>query len=109
MDEAKLSSDTSFSDITDLGGRQQNLQTKFIKNEKRVTSARDAANSALEQASAANAVLYNLNAQFKNVSSSLETKNGVIYSAKDRALDLQRRANELASSASNKITNINGE
>ena len=30
MDEAKMSSDTSFSDITDLGGRQQQLHEQLI-------------------------------------------------------------------------------
>lgn len=63
---------------------------------------------AKKQAKEANSVLYQLNSEFKNVSSSLETKTSVIGSAKDQAVDLQRRANELATSASNKMSNIYG-
>jgi hypothetical protein len=49
MDEAILSSDTSVSDVRDLSGRQQSLQTGFIKNENRVNSAREAAVTAKTQ------------------------------------------------------------
>lgn len=106
MDEAILSSDRSVSDVRDLSARQQSLQTGFIMNENRVNSARDAAVAAKDLASSANAELYQLNAEFKNVSSSLEVKTNDIGRAKDLAVDLQRRANELATSASNKMANI---
>ena len=61
------------------------------------------------QASSANAELYQLNSEFKNVSSSLDVKTNDIGRAKDLAVDLQRRANELATSASNKMANIYGK
>ena len=136
MDEAILSSDRSVSDVRDLSARQQSLQTGFIMNENRVNSARDAAVAAKDlvkvtlysyyhyqrkilkflkknisnypQASSANAELYQLNSEFKNVSSSLDVKTNDIGRAKDLAVDLQRRANELATSASNKMANIYG-
>jgi hypothetical protein len=40
------------------------------------------------------------------VSDSLDQKSGKIGSAKDRALDLHRRANNLANSASSKLANL---
>ena len=103
-----MSADTSVSDVRDLAVRQQTLQTGFIKNENRVNSARDAAKTAKGKASNANVELYQLNHEFKNVSTSLESKTAVIGSAKDIAVDLQKRANELATSASNKMANIYG-
>ena len=43
MDQAISSSDSSVSDVRDLSTRQQDLQTNFIKNENRVSAAREAA------------------------------------------------------------------
>ena len=40
------------------------------------------------------------------MSDSLDQKSGKIGSAKDRALDLHRRANNLANSASSKLANL---
>ncbi len=70
--------------------------------------AREVAAAAREVASGANAVLYKLNNEFKNVSTSLADKTGLIRGAKDLAIDLQRRANELATSATNKLASIYG-
>lgn len=108
MDESIATSDLSVLDVADLAGRSQPLQTDFIKNEARVTSAREAAAAAKERASAANAVLYQLNNEFKNVSRGLEAKAEAVGGAKDTAVDLQRRANELATSATNKLSSIYG-
>jgi hypothetical protein len=58
--------------------------------------------------SKANTELYKLNIGFKNVSVSLESKTESIGSAKDRAVDLQQRANALATSASNQLSNLLG-
>eukprot|EP00094_Tigriopus_californicus_P009037 TCALIF_08711-PA protein Name:"Similar to LanB1 Laminin subunit beta-1 (Drosophila melanogaster)" AED:0.08 eAED:0.08 QI:0/0.86/0.81/1/0.86/0.87/16/623/1807 len=106
MDEAIRSVDQSLMDVQDLARRQQSLQTSFIRNAKRVNASRDAATKAKNQASEDNTELYNLNLEFKNVSGSLDAKTNSIGSAKDLAVDLQRRASELATSASNKLTNI---
>lgn len=106
MQEAVISSDASIADVRDLAAKQQMLQTSFIKNKNRVGAAKEAAGVAKKQASEANQVLYQLNNEFKNVSSSLVSKTSVIGNAKDFAMDLQKRANELASSASNKLANI---
>ncbi len=108
MDEAIVSSDSSMADVSDLVARHKTLQTDFIKNENRVKAAREAAASAKQKAFTATSVLYQLNNDFKNVSSSLEQKTKVIGSAKDQAVDLQRRANQLATSATNKLRSING-
>ena len=43
MDQAISSSDSSVNDVRDLSTRQQDLQTNFIKNENRVSAAREAA------------------------------------------------------------------
>ena len=109
MTEAINSADTSVYDVRDLSTRQQTLQTNFIKNENHITSAREAAEMAKDQASNANKILYELNKEFKNVSDSLESKTSVIGQSKYRAVDLQKRANELATSASNKMASIRGE
>merc|ERR1712083_301702 len=58
------------------------------------------------QASQANADLYKLNSDFKNVSESLSSKEANIGSAKDRALNLQRRASTLSNSASQKLSDL---
>ena len=109
MDEAMTSSDKSMYDVQDLARRQQILQTNFIRNQQRVETAREASSTAKAQADAANAVLYQLNNDFKNVTSILDSKSSLIQTDKSRALDLQKRASDLASSASNKLTNIRGE
>ncbi len=106
MDVAIQSSDKSVTDVTDLAARHQALQTDFIKNENRVNSAREASRSANGKASSANDVLYGLNNEFKNVSMALKSKSDVIGNGKDLAVDLQKRANELANSASNKLASI---
>lgn len=68
-----------------------------------------AASAAKAKASSANSVLYQLNIEFKNVSAGLDEKTESIGEAKDSAVDLQRRANELATSATNKLSSIYGE
>ena len=92
----------------DLAARQKTIQTDFIKNQNHVASAQKAAEDAKKQASKANTELYKLNIGFKNVSVSLESKTESIGSAKDRAVDLQQRANALATSASNQLSNLLG-
>lgn len=101
--------DTAVAEITDLTMRKSSFQTDFIRNENRVKSAQAAAEAAKDQAASANSELYQLNNGFKNVSSSLEVKISTIGGAKDMAVDLQRRANDLASSASNKLANLFGK
>ncbi len=108
MEEAIRTSDESVLGVQSLSTTSQPLQTKFIRNEARVKSAREAARDAKDQASAANAVLYRLNNEFKNVSSMLEEKTLSIGDAKDVAVDLQSRANSLANSATNKLSSIYG-
>ena len=54
-------------------------------------------------------VLYTLNNEFKNVSGILQEKSDAIGGAKDKAVDLQKRANELANSATNKMSSIIGK
>ena len=54
-------------------------------------------------------VLYTLNNEFKNVSGILQEKSDAIGGAKDTAVDLQKRANELANSATNKMASIIGK
>ena len=109
MSQAIQSSDNSVADVTDMTIRHQTLLTEFIKNENRVNAAREAAGTAKEKASGANAVLYQLNNAFKNVTNGLQTKTLAIGNAKDRAVDLQKRANALATSSSNKLSSINGK
>ena len=74
-----------------------------------MASAQKAAEDAKKQASKANSELYKLNIGFKNVSVSLDSKTESIGSAKDRAVDLQQRANALATSASNQLSNLLGK
>merc|ERR1711988_2071391 len=86
--------------------KQKQLQTAFISNENHVKKAQAAAEGAKTQASKANADLYKLNSDFKNVSESLSSKEANIGSAKDRALNLQRRASTLSNSASQKLSDL---
>ena len=80
----------------------------FFCSQNHVASAQKAAEDAKKQASKANTELYKLNIGFKNVSVSLESKTESIGTAKDRAVDLQQRANALATSASNQLSNLLG-
>ncbi len=109
MESAVNAADLSVIDVQDLALRQKSLQTDYIKNENRVKSATDAALKAKSQADKANTELYQLNNGFKNVSGSLVEKTAKIGGAKDLAVDLQRRANELAASATNKLAYLRGE
>ena len=68
----------------------------------------DAAEDAKQQALQANNDLYLLNTGFKNVSSTLRAKDDLIGTAKNTAMDLQRRANALSNSATNKLANLYG-
>lgn len=106
MDVAVEVSTETFDATSELLARQKTLQTVYIANENHVKSAQQAAEKAKLQARRAGDDLYQLNAGFKNVSSNLETKTTSIGTAKDKAVDLQKRANSLANSASNKLTNL---
>lgn len=108
MDIAVNAADKLVFDVQDLALKQRNLQTKYIKNENRVTSATEAALKAKTQADKANTELYQLNSGFKSVIGVLESKTASIGGAKDLAVDLQRRANELAAQASNKLSFLSG-
>merc|ERR1719410_3118969 len=106
MESATRVSDQTFEDTNTLLEEQRNLQTAFISNENHVKKAQAAAEGAKSQASQANADLYKLNSDFKNVSESLSSKEANIGSAKDRALNLQRRASTLSNSASQKLSDL---
>ena len=109
MDTAVNAADKLVLDVQELALKQRKLQTDYIKNENRVTAATEAALKAKTQADKANTELYQLNNGFKNVSGVLSEKTGTIGGAKDLALDLQRRANELAAQASNKLSFLSGK
>lgn len=109
MEKATNAADTSVTDVGDLAARQQQLQTEYIKNENRVKLAKEAAADAKARAEKANADLYELNNGFKNVSTALDAKTRLIGTAKDLAVDLQRRANTLSNSATNKLANLYGK
>merc|ERR1711936_1073295 len=68
--------------------------------------AQTVAEGAKRLASKANSDLYALNSKFRTVSESLTQKEAKIGSAKDRALGLQRRANTLSNSASQKLADL---
>ena len=68
----------------------------------------EAAEDAKEKAQEANNDLYLLNTGFKNVSDTLTEKTREVTDAKDKAMDLQRRANLLSNSATNKLDNLKG-
>merc|ERR1712038_522168 len=106
MESATRVSDQTFEDTNTLLEEQRKLQTAFISNENHVKKAQAAAEGAKSQASQANADLYKLNSDFKNVSESLSSKEANIGSAKDRALNLQRRASTLSNSASQKLSDL---
>ena len=106
MEEATTVSDKTFDETTALLEKQKLLQTAYISNENHVKKAQTAAEGAKSQASKANSDLYKLNSDFKNVSESLSYKESNIGSAKDRALNLQRRASSLSNSASQKLADL---
>merc|ERR1719310_241793 len=106
MEEATAVSDNTFENTNQLMEKQRQLQTAFISNENHVKKAQAAAEGAKSQASKANADLYKLNSDFKIVSESLSNKEENIGSAKDRALNLQRRASTLSNSASQKLADL---
>ena len=68
----------------------------------------EAAEDAKAKAQEANNDLYLLNTGFKNVSDTLQDKTREVTDAKDKAMDLQRRANLLSNSATNKLDNLKG-
>merc|ERR1712066_669803 len=105
-EEATSVSDATFDNTNELMERQRQLQTAFISNENHVKKAQAAAEGAKSQASQANSDLYKLNSDFKNVSESLSSKEANIGTAKDRALNLQRRASTLSNSASQKLSDL---
>jgi len=106
MDVAVAVSTETFDKTKALLKRQKTLQTDYIANENHVKSAQQAAEKAKLQARRAGDDLYQLNTGFKNVSTNLASKTNSIGAAKDKAVDLQARANKLANSASNKLTNL---
>ena len=109
MTDAISKADNLVLDVSGLGMRQTSLQRDYTKNENRVLSATEAALKAKTKADKANTELYQLNNGFKNVSGTLEEKTVTIGGAKDLALDLQKRANDLAAQASNKLTYLTGK
>jgi chromosome segregation ATPase len=106
MEAATGVSDETFQRTEDLVRRQKSLQTAFIANDNHVKSAQTAAEMAMNKANKASSDLYKLNADFFNVSTSLTAKSDKIGRSKDRALDLQKRANNLANSASSKLASL---
>ena len=103
MQDATRISDKTFADTEVLMDKQKALQTAYISNENHVKKAQTVADGAKSLASKANSDLYALNSKFRTVSESLTQKEEKIGSAKDRALGLQRRANKLSNSASQKL------
>ena len=95
-------------DVQNLAIQQRTLQTDYIKNENRVSAATEAALKAKTKADKANTELYQLNNGFKNVSGVLKVKTELIGDASTLALDLQKRASDLATSAQNKLTVLAG-
>ena len=107
MQDATRISDKTFADTEVLMEKQKALQTAYISNENHVKKAQTVADGAKSLASKANSDLYALNSKFRTVSESLTQKEDKIGSAKDRALSLQRRANKLSNSASQKLVRPN--
>jgi len=106
METATRLSQETFDRTGELLNEQTALQTIYIANENHVASAQKAADMASSKAEKAAQDLYVLNRDFGQVSASLKEKSGKIGSAKDRALDLQKRANNLAHSASSKLATL---
>merc|ERR1712088_342315 len=106
MQDATRISDKTFADTEALMEKQKALQTAYISNENHVKKAQTVADGAKSLASKANSDLYALNSKFRTVSESLTQKENKIGSAKDRALSLQRRANKLSNSASQKLADL---
>ena len=109
MNNAVSKADTLVMEVTELVGKQTKLQGDYFTNENRVKLATEAAIQAKTQADRANTELYGVNIGYRDVSDQLEVKGQSIGGAKDLALDLQRRANNLANSATNKISLIRGK
>jgi len=107
MQDATQISEETFAGTKKLIEKQKALQTAYISNENHVKKAQTAADGAKTLASKANSDLYALNSKFRTVSDSLAQKENKIGSAKDRALSLQRRANTLSNSASQKLADLN--
>jgi len=106
MQDATLISNQTFEDTKELLEKQKALQTAYISNDNQVKKAQIAAEGAKKQASKANLDLYALNSKYRTVSESLTEKDRKIGSAKDQALSLQKRANDLSNSASQKLGNL---
>jgi len=106
MQEATRVSNDTVDGTTELLKKKEALQTAYIYNENQVKKAQLAAQGAKDQASKANSDLYALNTKYRTVSSDLTEKENKIGSAKDQALGLQRRANALSNSASQKLANL---
>ena len=96
-------SDETFAGTEVLLQRQVKLQTDYIANENHVKSAQAAAEEAKTRAREAGDELYVLNDDFREVADTLQAKTASIGTAKDKAVDLQKRANTLANTASNKL------
>ena len=108
MDEATRAADFSEEEVGRLSERLRKLQSSYITNDNHVKKAKDAAEKARKEVAAANEDLYPLNAGYKKVNDTLKVKTDLIGSAKDRAMELQRIANSLANSASNKLDLLTG-
>jgi len=106
MQDAATISNITFTETRDLMEKQKSLQTAYISNENQVKKAQTAAEEAKIQATKANADLYALNSKYRTVSETLTGKEANIGSAKDQALGLQRRANALSNSASQKLDDL---
>lgn len=106
METATRLSQETFNRTEELLSEQKKLQTVYIANENHVGSAQKAAKKASSNAEEAAQELYVLNRDFGKVSASLKEKSDKIGSAKGRALDLQKRANNLAHSASSKLATL---
>merc|ERR1711973_521498 len=83
-----------------------NQETAQPLQEAESLKAQTVAEGAKSLASKANSDLYALNSKFRTVSESLTQKEDKIGSAKARALGLQRRANKLSNSASQKLADL---
>ena len=109
MTEAMAAADASVDAVSQLSRRQEDLQTKYIKNDNRVRDSKVAAESARKRADDASDELYKLNTEFKNVSDNLDSTSRTIGNAKGFALNLQDRANKLANEFSRKLNKLQGE
>ena len=109
MTEAMAAADASVDAVSELSRRQEELQTKYIKNDNRVRDSKVAADSAKKKAGEADKELYKLNTEFKNVGDNLDSTSRTIGNAKGIALNLQEKANKLANEFSRKLNQLQGE